>query len=42
MSSGGEKSKLSYISTRIDNFLQDNKTLFASEDKDGKEYQTKQ
>lgn len=42
MTSGGEKSKLSYISTRIDNFLQDNKTLFASEDKDGKEYQTKQ
>ena len=42
MTSGWEKSKLSYISTRIDNFLQDNHTLFTNTDTDGKDYQIKQ
>lgn len=41
-STGENRSKLSYISTRIDNFLQDNKTLFTRKDVDGKDYQIKQ
>ncbi len=35
-------SKLSYISSRIDSFFQDNETLFSKTDTDGKDYQIKQ
>ncbi len=36
------KSKLNYISTRIDNFFQKNETLFTKANADGKDYQLKQ
>lgn len=36
------KSKLSYISTRIDNFFQKSETLFTKANIDGKDYQMKQ
>jgi cell division protein FtsW len=37
-----ERSKLSYISERIDSFFQDNNTLFSKKESDGKDYQIKQ
>ena len=36
------RSKLSYISERIDSFFQDNQTLFSKKESDGKDYQIKQ
>ncbi len=36
------KSKLNYISTRIDNFFQKNETLFSKKETDDKDYQIKQ
>lgn len=36
------KNKLHYISARIDNFFQDNQTLFSKNTSDGKDYQIKQ
>lgn len=36
------KSKLNYISTRIDNFFEDTKVLFSKKNTDGKDYQIKQ
>lgn len=41
-SEGAERSKLSYISERIDSFFQDNQTLFSKKESDGKDYQIKQ
>ena len=39
---GSGKNKLSYISTRIDNFFEDNTVLFSKTNADGKDYQIKQ
>lgn len=41
-SDGSTRSKLSYISERIDSFFQDNETLFSKKESDGKDYQIKQ
>ncbi len=41
-SDGTTRSKLSYISERIDSFFQDNETLFSKKEADGKDYQIKQ
>jgi hypothetical protein len=40
--SSDNKSKLNYISTRIDNFFQKNETLFSKNVIDDKDYQIKQ